>query len=295
MEKILFNYYPADIKKTKPIGIVNLKQLINAIENPKPEIKHIFEQIRLAEISGNQKLKSDLKTKLYYFTPCIIIGSGNERQYKNIIKWNGVVMLDFDHLQPEYCKEFKQVLFDNYKCIIATWLSASQHGLRVLIKIPEAKSVTEFKQYWEAIRKEFDKYHGFDTATKNCILPMFMSYDKDILYRNDFETWNKKHIEIIKPIVKQYIIQDKSNHIESICNIAVNKIISNGHPQLRAISFALGGYISAGYIDENTANNMINKMIEGNNYLSQKHEVYKKTAKTMINQGMLNPLYLKNE
>ena len=40
MEKILFNYYPADIKKTKPIGIVNLKQLINAIKNPKPEIKN---------------------------------------------------------------------------------------------------------------------------------------------------------------------------------------------------------------------------------------------------------------
>ena len=71
-------------------------------------------------------------------------------------------MLDFDHLQPEYCKEFKQVLFTHYKCIIATWLSASQHGLRVLIKIPEVKSVNEFKQYWEAIRKEFDKYHQSD-------------------------------------------------------------------------------------------------------------------------------------
>lgn len=295
MEKILFNYYPADIKKTKPIGIVNLKQLINAIQNPKPEIKHIFEQIRQAEISGNLKLKSDLKTKLYYFTPCVIIGANNERQYKNIIQWNGVVMLDFDHLQPDYCKEFKQAIFDHYKCIIATWLSASQHGLRVLIKIPEVKSVNEFKQYWEGIKKEFDKYHGFDNATKNCILPMFMSYDKDILFRDDFETWNKKHIEIIKPVVKQYIIQDKTNIIESICNIAINKIISNGHPQLRAIAFALGGYIAAGYIDQITANNMINKMIEGNNYLSQKQEIYKKTALTMINQGMSNPLYLKNE
>jgi len=39
---------------------------------------------------------------------------------------------------------------------------------------------------------------------------------------------------------------------------------------------------------------MIEKMIDGNAYLSQKAPVYKKTAKEMILKGRTQPLYLKD-
>jgi hypothetical protein len=46
---------------------------------------------------------------------------------------------------------------------------------------------------------------------------MFISYDADILHRNDAQTWSTKHIEIVRPAVKQYIIDDKTSTITYYC------------------------------------------------------------------------------
>ena len=73
-------------------------------------------------------------------------------------------------------------------------------------------------------------------------------------------------------------------HIDQICD--------NGHPQLRKAAYSLGGYVGAGYIDLNRAIDFINDAITHNAYLTQKALTYKKTAKTMINKGLLTPLYL---
>lgn len=288
-----FNYYDADIKKSTPLGIVSLDYMLNAIKNPKKNIKHIFEQIRIAEQNKDAKLKQELKTKLYSFTPCILVNGA--RKYINIVNFNGLLVLDFDHLEnPEYSEKFKQYLFDNYKFIISAWLSASKHGVRAIVSIPIASNVDEFKQYFGAIELEFKDYKGFDTAPKNCILPLFISYDENLLQRNDFTTFNKKYIPPAPPPVKQYIVTDKTNSIEKIILKNINEIVTTGHVKLRATAYLLGGYIGAGYIDYNYSIQMINKMIDCNAYLSQKASTYKKTALTMINKGINQPTYLKN-
>ena len=42
-----FNYYDANIKASTPLGSVSLDYMLNAIKNPKKDIKYIFEQIML--------------------------------------------------------------------------------------------------------------------------------------------------------------------------------------------------------------------------------------------------------
>jgi hypothetical protein len=291
MQPITFNYYDADIKSSLPLGNVTLEYFINAIRNPKIDIKHIFERIRIAEEVGDMATKQALKSKLYSFTPCVYVQGA--RKYENIKHWTGLLVLDFDHLEVDYAVEFKSYLFDEYKFVIAAWLSASRHGVRALVKIPQAKSVEEFKQYFAAIERHLNCYNGFDKAPKNCILPLFFSYDAEILHRDNAQTWDEKYIEPIPPPVKQYIINDKTSAVERIIAKKINIIVDSGHPQLRAAAYLLGGYVGGGHIDHSDAVSIIHNLIESNAYLSQKASIYKKTAVQMIDKGVNQPTYIK--
>lgn len=284
---MIFNYYPSDIKSSFPLGEITLERLLLSIKNPKPQIKNIFDQIKIAD----EKTKYKLKTSLYSFTPCVYVRGS--RKYQNIVNFTGLLALDFDKLEADYAKEFKEAIFNEYKFIIAAWLSPSRKGVRALVKIPIVNSVDVFKEYFNALEKVLSIYRGWDKAPKNCILPMFLSYDYDLLQRGDATTWTERYSPPLIPVIKQYIVNDKTNNIEAIINSAINKIVDNGHPQLRAASFALGGYVSAGYIDKNYAEIMIHRMIDCNAYLSQKSSVYKRTSLEMIEKGMSKPLYLK--
>jgi len=290
MQPITFNYYEADIKRSTPLGSVTLEYLINAIRTPKKDIRNVFEDIRIAEENKDMAKKQALKSKLYSFTPCVYVNG--PRKYSNIQHWTGLLVLDFDHLASDVAVEFKEYLFNEYKCIITAWLSASRHGVRALVKIPVCTSVDEFKQYYAGIERHLNCYNGFDTAPKNCILPMFISYDAEILHRNDAQTWSTKHIEIVRPAVKQYIVDDKTSVIEKIIAKRINTITDTGHIILRATSYLLGGYVGANYIDYNDAISLINNLIDSQSYLSKKPDVYKQTAKQMVDKGLNFPTYL---
>jgi len=292
MQPIIFNYYEADIKRSTPLGSVTLEYLINAIRTPKKDIRNVFEEIRIAEENKDMATKQALKSKLYSFTPCVYVNG--PRKYSNIQHWTGLLVLDFDHLASDVAVEFKEYLFNEYKCIITAWLSASRHGVRALVKIPICTSVDEFKHYFAGIERHLNCYNGFDTAPKNCILPMFISYDADILHRNDAQTWSTKHIEIVRPAVKQYIVDDKTSVIEKIIAKRINTITDTGHIILRATSYLLGGYVGANYIDYNDAISLINNLIDSQSYLSKKPDVYKQTAKQMVDKGLNFPTYLQN-
>jgi hypothetical protein len=297
MKDILFQFYESDIKSIRPAGVVSLEYWINSMKNPKPKFKQIFDKIHLASLSQNKAEKDILKRSLYFFTPSVIVK--NKRCYADIETFTGLLTVDFDGLEPDYADEFKSALFNEYKFIICAWLSASHKGVRALIKIPIAKSVEEFKLYFNAIEQELGIYNGFDIAPKNCVLPMFMAYDTDILFRSDYSTFTKKYKPIESTPVPQYFVINDPTTIERIIQSGVNKINSNGHPQLRAISFALGGYVASGCINYTSATNLINSCIESNAYLNRQtdglkmSDVYKKTAKEMIIKGQTKPLDIK--
>lgn len=298
MNSIYFQYYGSDIRNTTPLGFVSLERWIYSMTNPKPQFEEIFKKIEIASLSGNKAEKDELKRHLYFFTPAVIVEP--KRRYSDIKQFTGLLTVDFDGLDTDYAIEFKQALFKEYDFIICCWLSASKKGVRALIKIPISENVNEFKSYYNAIREKLSIYNGFDIATQNAVLPMFMSFDTDILIRKDYSTWTKKYIEPEPIKIKQYFVNETKTNIDNIIISAINKINSNGHPQLRAVAFALGGYVSAGYITESDAIILINNCISNNTYLSRKHnglfmsEVYKTTAKTMILSGQSKPLFLKN-
>ena len=288
---MIFNYYPAKITSSTPLGEVTLDRFLSSIKYPKKKIIDVFDKIQKAEEAGDMATKNQLKTHLYSFTPCVYVKGS--RKYDNIINFTGIMALDFDHLETEYAKEWKKAMFNEYKFIIAAWLSPSRHGVRAFVKIPICHSVEEFKEYFNALQYELSIYRGWDRACQNCILPLFLSYDYDLLERKDYTTWTNRYIPPAPPPIKQYVVSDKSSVVERIINTMISRITDNGHPQLRAAAYVCGGYVGGGYLHAGEAIQMIEKMIYGNSYLSQKPKVYIKTAHTMIAKGQSKPLFLK--
>jgi len=289
---IMFQYYPATIKDASPLGLVSVDAFFKAIQNPKPEIKEVFNQIKEAEQVGDMERKAQLKTKLFSFTPAVIVGK--RRAYAEIKSFTGLMPLDFDHLDPKTAQELKEHLFNDFPYIIASWLSPSKCGVRAFVNIPVCGSTDEYKQYFEglAYHSDLGKYTNFDHAPKNAVLPLFLSYDPDIYFGDCSCIWDTKYNPPKPPPLVQYKYDANPSRVVQITKSAIDKISTNGHPQLRGAAFALGGYVGAGYIGQTEATELINHLIESNSYLSQKPMVYKATAKTMIEKGINQPLYL---
>jgi len=287
--------FTSNIKSVRPIAEIDFDRFINAIGQMKPELKKVYEDIKQAEIDGDLKKKGELKTKLYYFVPCVYVDPKGRRSYKDIQTFNGILHLDFDHI--DNAEEFKYYLFEKYDFVIAAWVSASGKGVKALVNIPIAESVKEFKAYFWGLAKIMQQYKGFDTAPQNAVLPLFLSPDDNILFTKDYSIWTKKGVNP-KDIVRQAVVfkhdysKDEKYKSWAISNTekGIKKIFDNGHPQLRAAAFSLGGYVGGGYISEIEAISLMDSLINSNYYLSQKPETYMKTSRTMIKKGQFFPI-----
>jgi hypothetical protein len=298
MNNTSFFYYPADVTIPKPLGTVTLKQFLRANKSPSSDISGIFEQISAATNIGDMELKHKLKSKLYYFTPCVQT-DGNGRCYANITGFTGLMVLDFDKLDD--APAFKQFLFDAIPSIVAAYLSPSKKGCKFIVKIPVCKTTEEFKSYFYGMAYFLEKYEGFDPSTQNCILPLYLSIDPDLLYRDNAETWTKRGTKIdeFKPYVGEIEVlenvseKDKSR-VKTMLKRSMEKIVDSGHYIVRSTALCAGGYVASGYLTKEEAEDLLFGLIEDNSYLQKNVRGYKMTTKEMITKGMTSPLYLKD-
>ena len=285
-----FQYYYSDIRNTKPLGVLTLDNFVRVVRNPKPSTKHIYDQIEKATEDKNETLRAHLKTKLYYFTPCAIFSDG--RAYKNIVKFTGLMVLDFDKIQYDLAPGMRDALFKEYDFICAAWLSSSRKGVRAFVRIPVVNSVTEFQEHFRALNEIMEQYIGWDTAPKNAALPLFMSYDPDIKYRSDAKVFSLKKKEVKNTNRKTFTAHKTPSTDLAVKNVqtALYKITDQGHHILRDTSLALGGYVGAGLISQDDALQLIDNEIDNHPYLSKKAHTYKKTARWGITNGQMKPL-----
>ena len=284
-----FQHYSGNIFDSIPRGYISLTQFIEKTRNPPSATKNLLFDIRT---ETDKARRDQLKTQLPAFTPSVFVRPEHSRKYENIDHFTGLALLDFDG--APHPKEFKQYLFDTYPFIFASWLSSSGKGVRAIVKIPRIHSVTEFKLHYNAIEQTMGDYKGFDPAPKNAILPLFFSHDPSILYREQPTTFTDTYTPP-EPATPEYIppVTDTPDkyHNWALSNIekSINSIQSNGHPQLRAVAYAAGGYVGAGYISETEAIDLIHQLIE-TGYLKGKASSYKRTAKEMVQKGQSEPL-----
>lgn len=290
----VIQYYSADIKAVRPLGTLTLLRLLQSIQKPSERVQATMMRIRTTTDSAE---KSELKKQLYAFTPAVMVR--DRRCYSEITSFTRLMPIDYDGLDPQDAVQLKHYLFHSCTSIVAAWLSPSGRGVRALVLIDKVATVDQYKALFNGFaRSEFGGFVGFDSSCQNSVLPMFLSYDPDIIVADplDVVSWTTRYVAPPPQIQNAYKVESiKTGSIERIIAGKVNAITTNGHPQLRAAAFTLGGYVGSGLIDYNNALSLINRLIESNQYLSTKHrtaDVYKKTAKQMIDKGILSPIAL---
>ncbi len=300
LHQIFLQIYQQPVTNTRPEKeLVSLRKILNCTAKPGTRLTEVFELIHEAELKGDQKEKARLKQKfLIYFTPCVIVNP--RRDYASIKAFTGLLVLDFDHISN--ASDFKNFLFETYRCIVAAWLSPSSRGVKALVKIPLVNSVSEFKQYFRGIASEMEQYAGFDPTGQNPILPLFQSGDPDLLERDDPETWQVK--AILPPTVPSSppidrfapALDSQRKRAQEIIlrgfSTRLRNIVDIGHPIVRSVAYTAGGYVASGQLAEMDLFRFMDAWIDGHPYLRQKSQTYKRTVRDMIARGKMAPLTL---
>lgn len=298
-----FSYFSGNILQSRALGVVNLEDLHVAHAKPKSATVLLIDRIRVTTDIEEKKL---LKRQLHAFTPSVIIKG--KRSYNGISEFSGYAQLDFDKLKSDYAEDLKRFLFDTYEPIKMSYISPSGRGVKCIIEIPKIEvglsisdSIEEYKDYYRAIASEFSQYEGFDAAPKNCVLPLFLSYDLKTRYRANGVVWDLKEDAPPPPPIKTHNLNisvteysDKSQEYfriktRGIFERRISAIVDNGHPQVVEASLILGSRVGFGYMTNTDAASLMEYMISGNHYLAKDVKGYIKTAFWAFNKGANNP------
>lgn len=298
LEQIKFQYFSANIYDTSVLGEICLSDFIRANKNPKPKTKEVFRQIEEATLAGDLKLKAKLKTEnlVYFCPPCMF---KEARKNNNIFKINPLIVLDFDGL--DNAEEFKQFLFHSCPFIICSYLSPSKRGVKALVLLEDGiETIEEWKSYYHGLAFYMSKYLGFDSSSGSISLPLFLSYDENLLYRDNPTTWTQKGKKVnefdYKSDVEVTFEGERTEYEKNIVKKKIRTMIEgiedNGHPVIRSSSILCGGYCAFGYLTEQEAKELIYQLIDENSYTCQKASIYKKTVDKFLVDGMKRPLEL---
>jgi hypothetical protein len=303
---IEFPYYSGNIYETDVLGIVTLEEFINVHKFPKDTTEVIIKEIAGAAAANNLERKRTLKQKLFSFTPCVKIEVGVARKYSNISEWTGLMQLDFDGIEdPVDAVKIKEHIFENYKQIVCAYVSPSGRGVKALMRTIIPKDIDHYRALHRGMQSTFEEYGYLDLATKNAVLPLFLSADHKILYRDwseceewDYEDWTVESYSHLNDVetTQNFTPRNErygSNYNKTIRTIKrrISNIIDEGHPQVRSTALILGSRVAAGYMDEQEARQLLISEIGSNSYLQKGLQGYYKTAVWALNQGMLSPKY----
>lgn len=299
---VFFPYYSGNIKLKKVIGIVSLESFINAHKNPKPRTERLLKLVGCADTLNYSGLKRRTKQKLFSFTPSAMIDIGNGRSYKNIKSFTGLMQMDFDGIEDiEKAKDIKEYIFNHWQQVVCSYLSPSGRGVKCLLNIRKPNDIEHYRAIHKAVTNEFECIGYYDESTKNAVLPLFLSIDKDILYRDISECtkfieedWSKvSYVNLVKEPTRHHPTSNDYyyNKTVSIFEKKIDSIVDYGHPQLRSACLILGSRASAGYIDVNEAIQLAENAIDNNSYLQKDVNNYKSTARWSIENGFKNPRY----
>lgn len=297
-EDIVFPYFPSRVNAVVPLGLVSLQQFLDSHRDPKPKIVKVFESIREATEAGDEELKAELKqNNLYYFTPTVQL---EYRNYESIQAFNPLMVAEYDKVGESRANRLKKAIFERFSSCVCAYLSPSRVGVKFLFRIPTVKTVEEYKEYFYGLAYYLSQVDGFDEINANPTQPLFISYDTDILIRpqDEVEEWK---VRGYKPnsfrmydgeLKEVQASEEERARVFSNIQKAIEKIEDNGHFQVRAAATSIGGYVAAGYVSFEEAEEYIHELIEQNEYLSKGTKGYQRTASEMMQRGMNSPLYL---
>lgn len=300
-QQIKIPYYSGNIYQTDCKGHISLEEFVSMHKKPRIKDLKAFEMIYLATKQNLKEVKNRYKKRLLTFTPSVFIKKGDRRVYENIVEFTGLIQLDFDDIganSDQDAEALREHIFHYHPEIICAYLSPSWRGVKAILKTKKPKDLQHYKAIYKAVEEDFSHYPGFDSATKNAILPLFASLDTHLLVRWDAldyekENWEQeKYVNLNEKPTSTNFSGGYFNRItREIFEKKLQNIVDNGHPQLRNACLVLGSRCSAGYIKKHEAIDFAESLVKSHPYFKKDLKCYLRTVNWAIDQGMLNPKY----
>ena len=139
--------------------------------------------------------------------PVVVFGGEfNRRGVAGCLRYSGLVIIDFDHLDADNMQSLRDFLTKD-PFILACWKSPSAKGIKALVKVPRGL-VDNHGRYFAAIVEYLEAKTGIivDRSGKDVSRACFACYDPDIHYRPDSQVWEelKEEEEFISKTTTEY-------------------------------------------------------------------------------------------
>lgn len=180
-------------------------------------------------------------------------GTFESRRDDSLVSHNGLIVLDFDHIDID---DSRSVLGTD-KYIYACWVSPSGDGLKALVKI---STPSKHREHFKAIQLYMERTYGLDVdpSGKNESRACFESYDPDILINTNCKVFSSIVSDTEeKQVAQHYQITTDYNKLAVISSIVRRAGDGEKHTQLVKAAHLAGGFVSAGRIEEDEARRIL--------------------------------------
>tara|TARA_R110000796_G_scaffold23219_2_gene66712 strand:+ start:148 stop:1935 length:1788 start_codon:yes stop_codon:yes gene_type:complete len=231
------------IYDTSSPNYISLDFALSRIKDGKQQEK--VDKIR----SGDKTIKQSLPVVLFS-------GEFTNRTDGSLVKHSGIIVLDFDHINVS---ESKKILSsDPY--VRACWVSPSGDGLKALV---EVTNPDKHRDHFRGLCEYFDDQYGLevDKTGINESRACFESYDPTAVVKSDSQAFGK----MVFDTPSEQVATIKSDTDYTKLNLAARMIRNSGegdkHAVLLKASILLGGFVSAGRVEEDEAIRVLEREI----------------------------------
>ena len=202
----------------------DLTIILEVIKNGR--YKTQVEQLQVLLSKGKVKEYKKAKKKLPAFTPSAIFEGGRKMRF--LKEYSKLLILDIDKLSEEKLKQIKaKAITQAYTHLC--FISPSGKGLKILVKVNTG--IAKHKESYEELKQFYENLLDgkIDTSGKDITRLCFFSYDKDLYFNPQSETF------IIEP--QMDTIQQTENIIKQIEQSRID--ITNDYDTWLKIGFAI--------------------------------------------------------
>lgn len=244
-----------NIKDIQSPHLITIRTALARIKSGKS--KSLIERVRgIHSVDENNNAVPDKEAKKDLPVVCFS-GQFDSRRDDALVSHNGLIVLDFDHIDVDVSKSI--LATDDY--VYACWVSPSGDGLKALVKI---STPSKHREHFKAIQLYMDRTYGLevDPSGKNESRACFESYDPDIIINDNCKTFSsivsdteEKQVAHHKQITTDY------NKLAIISSIIRRAEDGEKHTQLVKAAHLAGGFVSAGRIEEDEARRVLMREI----------------------------------
>jgi hypothetical protein len=212
---------------------------------------------------GNKERKKDLPAVLFS-------GTFESRSDESIQDHNGLIVLDFDHVDVEATKS--ALAMDEH--IQACWISPSGDGIKALTKITNPE---RHRDHFRALVRYFDERYGLalDESGKNESRACWESYDPDIIIKGKCAPFGKFVSEEVAnaPPAAPSVSTTDYTKLQIAVRMIQNAADGEKHHVLIKAATLCGGYVAAGKIEEDEVHRILLREILKRNISSEKNAI----------------------